>query len=96
MSANEGYRGGGASAGDVLERGPTTHAPVAMRSGAATGTKWIYRIFTALRALEHRTRVQQDLQYLLEEAPPHILKDVGLTRDQIEQELHRLRSGPFL
>lgn len=57
--------------------------------------RWMARIVAALIALKNRTRERRDLQYLLEEAPPHLLNDVGLTRDQIEQELHRLGRDPF-
>lgn len=71
-------------AGSVTAQGDT----------AAPGT-WMSRMVAALLALKNRTRERKDLQYLLDEAPPHLLNDVGLTRDQIEQELDRLGKDPF-
>ncbi|MGE4370416.1 MAG: DUF1127 domain-containing protein [Burkholderiaceae bacterium] len=62
---------------------------------AAPSRTWMTRIVAALLSLKNRTRERKDLQYLLEEAPPHLLNDVGLTRDQIEQELDRLGKDPF-
>jgi DNA-binding transcriptional LysR family regulator len=52
----------------------------------------LQRGFAALRARRQATR---DLLYLREEAPSHILNDVGLTREQIDRELHRLRRETF-
>lgn len=50
---------------------------------------------TALRTWRNRRQEQLELLYLLEDAPPHILNDVGLSRDQIRNEIDRLRSSRF-
>lgn len=48
-----------------------------------------------IRRWRSRKQEQLELLYLLEEAPPHILKDVGLTQDQIQDQIDRLRTRHF-
>ena len=44
----------------------------------------------------HEIRIaQRELRHLLERAPDHILNDVGLTAEKVEDEIKRLRWNPF-
>lgn len=61
----------------------------------ARASRWIARVVAAFSAWKSLTREKSELQHLLQDAPPHILNDVGLTRDQVEQALDRLHQDPF-
>jgi|GEM_PF-2758890 len=44
------------------------------------------------RAWRRRARELRELRYLLEDAPSHIMEDVGLSRDVVKQEIQSLRA----
>mgnify|MGYP001378608015 CR=1 FL=1 len=79
-------------------RQPTTSQPSTPRSSVPAAVHIVatrvQRVLSAWNNWRNADRQRQELLYLLQDAPPHILKDVGLSREEIQRQIVRLGRGP--
>jgi len=79
-------------------RQPTSSRPSTPRSSLHSAvhmlTTRMQPILSVWNNWRNADRQRQELLYLLQDAPPHILKDVGLSREEIQRQIVRLGRGP--